>query len=154
MIKTARKAAFERPPHSAEMESARRLREAIASRIKDHNEPTRLSVASNGSDLRIVTLSPALTDLLLEVLRMVSSGQGVCVTAVEAELTTQQAADLLNVSRPYLVKLLENGEMPFTRTGRHRRIRAADLFEFKVKRDAERFDALAALAKMDARDLA
>ena len=69
-------------------------------------------------------------------------------------MTKQQAADLFNVSRPYLVKLLENGEIPFARTGRPRRIRVADLFEFNEMGKAGRSDALAAHAKMDAQDLA
>ena len=137
-----------------EIKSARRLRQTIAFRITDRNEPTRLPVASNGSNLRTVILSPALTDLLLGVLRSNSSARWICKTTVEAELTKQQAADLFNAARPHLVKLLENGEIPFARAGRPRRIRVADLFEFNEKSDAGRSDALAALAKIYAQDLA
>lgn len=137
-----------------EIKSARRLRQTIAFRITDRNEPTRLPVESNGSNLRTVILSPALTESLLGVLRSVSRARWICKTTVEAELTKQQAADLFNASRPYLVKLLENGEIPFARTGRPRRIRIADLFEFNEKSDAGQSDAFAALAKMYAQDLA
>lgn len=79
-----------------------------------------------------------------------SSGRGFRMIPVEAELTTQQAADLLNVSRPYLVKLVEGGNIPFTKTGRHRRIRADDLFSFRDRRDATRSAALEALTHTDA----
>jgi len=66
---------------------------------------------------------------------------------VHAELTTQEAADLLNVSRPHLVKLLEDGALPFHRTGKHRRIRFADLMQYKETRDRASEDAMAELAK-------
>nr|WP_244505265.1 excisionase family DNA-binding protein [Rhizobium sp. LCM 4573] len=65
-------------------------------------------------------------------------------------LTTQQAADILNVSRPYLISLLEKGEIEHTLAGRHRRINADRLFAYKKARDEKRSEALSALAEMDA----
>lgn len=64
------------------------------------------------------------------------------------ELTTQEAADLLNVSRPYLIKLLEAGELAFTKVGTHRRIRFSDLMSYKEERDNSRKQGLAELAKL------
>ena len=65
-------------------------------------------------------------------------------------LTTQQAADILNVSRTYFVGLLKKGDIEYALLGRHRRVKAEDLFEYKSTRDSERASALDKLAKMDA----
>lgn len=139
----------DRLPDEVEIRNAEQLRTIVASQMKG-GEPTTLSLASEGGEVQNVTLAPALAASLLEVLRLVSSGRGFRMIPVGSELTTQQAADLLNVSRPFLVKLLEGGDIPFTKTGRHRRVRAEDLFAYKEKRDAARSDALGELARVDA----
>lgn len=89
-----------------------------------------------------ITLTPAISDLFREVLHEIGSGHAVSIFPIQRNLTTQQAADLLNVSRPYLIKLLEAGDIAFTTVGRHRRIKAVDLFAYKVARDQARSSAL------------
>ncbi|MBX3275272.1 MAG: helix-turn-helix domain-containing protein [Sandaracinaceae bacterium] len=95
-----------------------------------------------------IVLPARVFDALLELLRHTAEGNAVTLVPVHAELTTQQAADLLNVSRPHLIKLLESGALPFHRAGRHRRIRAEDLFAFRDRRRAESDRAFQELADL------
>ncbi|WP_424930763.1 helix-turn-helix domain-containing protein [Amaricoccus tamworthensis] len=148
MMMQAKEAFAERLPDQVEIENADSLRRILASQVNG-DEAVELSLALGEKQIEPVTLAPALAASLMELLRLVSSGRGFRMIPVDAELTTQQAADLLNVSRPHLVKLLEEGEIAFFKTGRHRRVKAADLFEYKKKRDIDRSDALSDLAAMD-----
>lgn len=88
----------------------------------------------------------------MDVLAELANGNAVQIVPVHAELTTQEAADLLNVSRPHLVKLLEDGALPFHKTGRHRRVRFADLMQFKAARTQASERAMQELARQ-AQDL-
>ncbi|MGB0536664.1 helix-turn-helix domain-containing protein [Alloalcanivorax venustensis] len=85
-------------------------------------------------------------ELLRNILTEMAQGNSVTIMPVHAEVTTQEAANLLNVSRPHLVKLLEEGAIPFSRVGTHRRIRFQDVMEYRAARTAESEAALQALA--------
>lgn len=135
-----------RLPSEQEQQAANQLRKIIAAQAGDKlcvfDEETKTSSE--------VTLTPALSRLLIELLRHVSQGDAVTLVPVTQMLTTQQAADILNVSRPFLVSLLDRGDIAFTPVGRHRRVKATDLFEYKRKRDKTRSEALSKLAEADA----
>lgn len=98
-------------------------------------------------DHRDIILPRQALVLLRDILAEMARGNAVTVTPIHAELTTQEAANFLNVSRPFLIKLLETGEIPFTRTGTHRRVRFQSLLEYKEQREAESEEALEKLAR-------
>ena len=76
--------------------------------------------------------------LLMDILEAMAAGQGISLIPENAELTTVQAADALNVSRPYLIKLLEKNAIPHRKVGKHRRIRMEDVMAYKAGIDRER----------------
>jgi excisionase family DNA binding protein len=84
-------------------------------------------------------MPPGATEAMERVLEALASGDGAAVVPLDAELTTQQAADILRVSRPTLVKYLEDGTLPFRTIGVHRRIKAAELFDY-IERERARQD--------------
>lgn len=105
-----------------------------------------IEISVTGDDARIKIPGSAF-EHLREILQSMAEGKAVSLIDNEEELTTQEAADILNISRPYLVKLLESGEIPFTRVGKHRRVRFEDLNAYKKKRQRKRERHLTELAK-------
>lgn len=82
-------------------------------------------------------LTPELTDVLLKVADQLARGKAVFVAPYDTQLTTQDAADFLGISRPTLIKLLEEGTIPFKKVGRHRRVMLKDLQEYATLRHQE-----------------
>src|SRR5262249_38945929 len=98
------------------------------------------------SEGEVITLPREAFELFLEILGQMANGNAVTIVPVHAELTTQQAAEFLNVSRPFLVGLLEAGRIPFRKVGTHRRILFSDLVEHNRKESEARKSKLEELA--------
>ncbi|MDZ8084722.1 MAG: helix-turn-helix domain-containing protein [Nostoc sp. DedQUE12b] len=102
-------------------------------------------VGANGERINI---PEPIYQVLLQVVHAMASGKAISIIPQQQELTTQQAAEFLNVSRPYLIKLLEQGEIPHIKVGSHRRVRFDDLMNYKQQRDVKRDQLLTELTQM------
>jgi excisionase family DNA binding protein len=136
----------ERLPTLEEAEDAKKAATLLARHLtKQGGLSLRVKQGAVGAS---VELPPAVTRLVLDLLLCVSKREAVTLVPFGAELSTQEAADLLNVSRPFLVKLIESRQIPHHKVGTHRRVRAEDLFAYKRQRDRKRNDALDRLARL------
>lgn len=145
---------------------------ALAVNLSDYHEPSveeidaarlaarRLSKAGDRDSVSLVlesekggaepiTVPANIFRSILKLLVEIGNGNAVQVLPVEAELTTQQAADLLNVSRPHLIKLLEQEQMPFRMVGTHRKLAARDVLAYRDRIDHARREALARMVSLD-----
>jgi excisionase family DNA binding protein len=109
----------------------------------------RLQVAEAGRELTTFDLPPSVSRLLMDILKETAAGHAVSVVPLEAEVTTQQAADLLNVSRPYLVGMIEKGTLPARMVGNQRRLPLKDVLAYKAENRAKRRETLQELAALD-----
>lgn len=124
--------------------AARRIRDYLTSNPDD--EP--IEILGEVGDQDALVVPRAVAVMLAQVLDCLAHGQGVQIMPDRAMLTTQQAADSLNVSRPYLIGLLEAGTIPYTMVGTHRRVAFVDLLEYKRKDDQHRRNVLNQLAEL------
>jgi excisionase family DNA binding protein len=125
-------------PTEAETQLARESSCRLAARQLGKRASVRIQVLDDGKAAETIVVPATALRLLLHALTEMAQGNAVTLLPIHAELTTQQAADLLNVSRPYLVKLLEEGKIPCRTVGKYRRVRFDDLMAYKRKDDAAR----------------
>ncbi len=123
-------------PTEEETEISKESSRILASHISEGVRHLKI-VEADGSEAA-ATIPAAAYRLLIDILTQMSQGNAVTVIPIHAELTTQEAADLINVSRPFLIKQLEEGIIPYHKVGKHRRIRFADLMTYKTNIDAAR----------------
>lgn len=119
--------------------------EDFLTRLDNKSQPSRPRLVSSVGEE--IDLPESVFHLLRQLVHDLAQGNSVTIVPVHKELTTQEAADILNVSRQYLVELLTAGAIPFTLVGTHRRIRFDDLMDYKERRDANRREGLSRLTK-------
>ncbi|MBU1332186.1 MAG: helix-turn-helix domain-containing protein [Gammaproteobacteria bacterium] len=135
-------------PEAREVAAAVQGQRDLAAFLSTKADTQRIEIYDAENRAHQVELPTSALRLLVDILGELALGNSVRVVPVHAELTTQEAADLLNVSRPHLVKLLEEGALPHHKTGRHRRVLFSDLMEYKQQRDAVNRKAMDELANL------
>lgn len=125
---------YNKLPDAQAAELARESSAALSRLLMNTPNQDRARVQMDGQD---IVLPRQAIELLRNILTEMAQGNAVSIMPLHAELTTQEAANILNVSRPHLVKLLEEGQMEFAKVGTHRRIRFQDLMAYKQRRDQE-----------------
>ena len=147
MVATTRSQHNAVEPTPAEVELARLSSEALTRRLL--NESTQaVSMRLEGGPSEAIQIPASALRLLNNALAEMAQGNAVAVMPIETELSTQQAADLLNVSRPFLVEQLENGLIPYHKIGSHRRVMYADVMAYKRDIDTKRLAVLEELVAL------
>ena len=142
-------AATIRIPTEATAREAQAALRALSPLLPERNAPRTLVVSPEGlgeEKSLSVRVPVEAFELFVEILGQMANGNAVTIVPVHAELTTQEAADILNVSRPFLIKLIDEGKLPFRLVGTHRRIKMADLVMYKEADLAARKTAVDELA--------
>jgi excisionase family DNA binding protein len=139
---------------TAAREAARRLSKMGGSRtsvsfVVESEEGQRAKSRKGRTEPEPITLPANIFKTIIKLLAEMGNGNAVQVVPVQAELTTQQAADLLNVSRPHLIKLLEQEKIPFRKVGTHRKVLARDLITYRDRTDLGRREGLTRMVADD-----
>jgi excisionase family DNA binding protein len=133
------------PPSAGDAALARASGQILFPYVQQ-KRPVTLRVRDADQD-RPIELPPGAVALLMDILEAMAAGHGVTIIPESAELTTVQAAEVLNVSRPFLIKLLDDGVISHRKVGKHRRIRMEDVMAYKAAIDRERESVLDQLAR-------
>lgn len=134
------------PPTSPEESELARESSRLLAACIGHGKTARLRVIDGGG---VIEVPVAALRMLVDILTNMAAGNAMSLVPIHAELTTQQTADFLKVSRPYVVGLLERGDLAHHKVGTHRRVRFSDLMAYREARLRKSKASLAELAKLD-----
>ena len=136
-----------RRPTKEEQKAAKESYGTLASMLKKiHSDYPEIEIEETSERIKIPINA---LKLLAKILKETSQGKPISIVPIATEITTQAAAELLGCSRPHLVKLLERGEINFTKVGKHRRIKYEDVIAYKKKLKMEQRKLLAEIMKSD-----
>jgi len=121
----------------------------LAAVIESNGAAQKINVVDKSGQNHEVTLPSSALQMMIEVLTQLGNGNAVNITPIHAELTTQEGADMLNMSRPTFIKLLDSDAIPFNRTGNRRKVPFSALMEYKKKIEASRLATLDELSELD-----
>lgn len=138
--------ALNKIPTVEEMKMAQEVSRRL-SRLAPVKREIEVQIPEMGDEATI-TLTPTVLKLLTDIVTAMARGDAVTVIPMHAEISTNQAADILNVSRPYLIGLLEKGEIQFKKVGSHRRILLEDVVGYKEVQDQKSREAMNELAQI------
>lgn len=136
-------------PSAQEIALAKLSSQELAACLEINGEGQELTIHDRAGNERTVKVPASALNLLVEVLTQLGQGNIVKITPIHAELTTQQAADMLNMSRPTMIKILDEGQIPFTRVGNRRKVPYSEVAKYKEALYEQRLNSLAALAALD-----
>jgi excisionase family DNA binding protein len=135
-------------PGDVDAEVAARAARRIEEYLDGHPDDDLIEALREIGTEDALVIPRATAVMFAQILDLLAQGRGVQIFPKEVELSTQQAADMLNVSRPYLIGLLESGSISFRKVGRHRRIKFEDLMDYKRRDDLSRRTAADELAEL------
>lgn len=134
-------------PSKEEQKAALDSYDALSAALNQiHSEFPEIEIEETNERMKIPLKA---LQLLAKILKETSQGKPVTIVPIATEITTQAAAEIIGCSRPHLVKLLENGEINYTKIGKHRRIKYQDLVEFKRKMKAKQRKLLIEIMRAD-----
>jgi excisionase family DNA binding protein len=136
-------------PSAEEMALAKLGSQELSAVIEINGETQRINVVDKSGKTHEVTIPTSALNMMIEMLTQLGQGNSVSITPIHAELTTQEGADMLNMSRPTFIKLLDSGDIPFSRTGNRRKVAYADLMSYKSCLEEKRLATLAELSALD-----